>query len=358
MTYKHSLRALRIACVVGTVLLVTAAAGPSAQAAIPESNPKFQVEWNLAEILIQAYDRTDWSPVTTSLLSNPGDEENAKVFLVPLALGNAFLNRYGLWRDPADSERALQYLEAVAGGYALWNRRLLTPTIAHALVVSVDRMHVRCDDDWDLPVVQRKRAANLWKNVKSILREEAGYRLDRAPSETRETLCLEEESRAEADGWEAALFADAAGFLDDDAQAPAWNDRTVQLVQSAASHPGHGCGSDPDDGDAARLALRQVTLSHRAARPHTVLKFRPVVDELVRISDRDDSADAMDKSAEFRKQPTKPVPVMTTGSDLLQAVQDSKNLVYYVLATYLSHLPDVSECSDTRHMMPEVGEVR
>jgi hypothetical protein len=49
---------------------------------------------------------------------------------------------------------------------------------------------------------------------------------------------------------------------------------------------------------------------------------------------------------------------MTTGSDLLQAVQDSKNLVYYVLATYLSHLPEVSECSETRHTMPEADEVR
>jgi hypothetical protein len=339
-------------------LLASAAASPAGQSAIPESSPKFQVEWNLADVLIEAYDRTDWSPVTTSLLSNPGDEENAKVFLVPLALGNAFLNRYGMWKDPADSERALQYFEAVADGYALWNRRLLTPTITHALVVSVDRMHVRCDDHWDLPVVQRKRAANLWKNVKSILREEAGYRLDRAPSETNEALCLEEESRAEADGWEAALFADAASFLEDEAEAPAWDDRTGQLVQNAAAHAGHGCGSELGDGDAALLALRQVTLSHRAARPRTVLKFRPVVDELVKISDRDDSADAMDKSAEFRKQPVKPVPVMTTGSDLLQAVQNSKNLVYSVLATYLSHLPEVSECSETRHTMPEVGEVR
>jgi hypothetical protein len=339
-------------------LFASAAASLAGQSAIPESSPKFQVEWNLAEILIDAYDRTDWSPVTTSLLSNPGDEENAKVFLVPLALGNAFLNRYGLWKDPVDSERALQYLEAVANGYDLWSRRLLTPTIAHALTVSVDRMHPRCDDQWDLPVAQRKRAANLWKSVKAILRDEVGYRLDRAPSETSEALCLAEESRAEADGWEAALFADASGFLDDDPAAPAWDDRTAQLVQSAAAHPGHGCGTDPDDGDAARLALRQVTLSHRAARPRTVLKFRPVVDELVKISDRDDSVDAMDKSAEFRKQPTKPVPVMTTGSDLLQAVQDSKNLVYYVLATYLSHLPEVSECSETRHTMPEADEVR
>ena len=339
-------------------MLASAAASPAGQSAVPESSPKFQVEWNLGDVLIEAYDRTDWSPVTASLLSNPGDEGNAKVFLVPLALGNAFLNRYGLWKDPTDSERGLQYLEAVADGYVLWNRRLLTPTITHALVVSVDRMHARCDDNWDLPAAQRKRAANLWKKVKSILREEAGYRLDRAPSETSEALCLEEESGAEADGWEATLFADAAGFLEDEAEAPAWGNRSIQLVQNAAAHPGHGCGTDPEDGDAALLALRQVTLSHRAARPHTVLKFRPVVDELVKISERDDSADAMDQSAEFRKQPTKPVPVMTVGSDLLQAVQDSKHLVYYVLATYLSHLPDVSECSDTRHTMPEVGEVR
>src|SRR6476660_9240877 len=144
MKNNPSLRALyRTVSVVGVPLHENVGAVNAAESAIPEGNPPAipQVVWSASDILIETYGTTDWSQVTTSLLSNPEGPDNAKIFLIPLALGNSFLNRYCIWKDASDSEKALQYLEAVAHGFRLWERRALTPMITHSLVISVNRMH-------------------------------------------------------------------------------------------------------------------------------------------------------------------------------------------------------------------------
>jgi hypothetical protein len=337
MKNKLSLRALLFtASITGVLLLARVGAIDAAESAIPEGNPpqRPQVVWNAPDILIETYGTTDWSQVTSSLLSNPDDAGNAKVFLIPLALGNAFLNRFAIWKDESDSERALQYFESAAEGHRLWEKRLLTPMIAHVLIVSVNRMHKVCDDHWDLPAVQRKRASVLWKNVKAIVKAEADYRLSGDPGD----------GSGPANAWDAALFADAASFLPDDPQATAWEQRSRQLLYTSLD------------------------------RGTTVVTFRPVIDELSREADSDlddpgwnlpaDHSEVV-KETRIRRafrgyswKPIRPVPVMTTGSDLVEAVANSKNLLDYVLDNYLSRIPSNTSCSEVRYSMPEVGEVQ
>lgn len=357
MKNKLFLRSLLCtASITGVLLLARVGAIDAAESAIPEGNPpqRPQVVWNAPDILIETYGTTDWSQVTSSLLSNPDDAGNAKVFLIPLALGNAYLNRYGIWKDESDSERALQYFESATEGHRLWEKRLLTSMIAHVLVVSVNRMHKLCDDHWDLPAVQRKRASVLWKNVKAIVKAEADYRLSGDPSG----------GSGPANVWEAALFADATSFLPDDPQATAWEQRSRQLLYTSL---------DLQDSDAL-FVPRQITLPDRIAGGTTVVTFRPVIDELSREADSDlddprwnlpaDHSEVV-KETRIRRafrgyswKPGRPVPVMTTGSDLVDAVENSKNLLDYVLDNYLSRIPSNTSCSEVRYSMPEVGEVQ
>jgi len=357
MKNNLSLRALyRTVSMLGILLLTHAGVVKAAESAIPEGNPPTfpQVVWNAPDILIETYGTTDWSQVTSSLLSNPERPDNAKVFLIPLALGNSFLNRYGIWRDDSDSERALQYFEAVTDGFRLWEKRALTPMITHSLVISVNRMHKVCDDHWDLPPVQRKRASVLWKNVKALLKQEAEYWL------TGHTGYGSDE----ADAWDAALFADAASFLADDPQAAAWDERSRQLSYTSLNLP---------DADSLFVG-RQVTLPSGNAAGTIVVPFQPVIDELSRDADSEvdeapwklpaDHSDIV-KETRVRKglrgllwKPTHPVPVMTIGRDLLDAIENSRNVMDYMLANSLFHVPPTSSCSSVRYSMPEEGEVQ
>jgi hypothetical protein len=357
MKNNLSLRALyRTVSMVGILLLAHVGAINAGESAIPEGNSPHapQVTWNVSDVLIETYGATDWSQVTSSLLSNPEGPDNAKVFLIPLALGNSFLNRYGIWKDDSDSEKALQYFEAVTDGFRLWEKRALTPMITHSLVISVNRMRKVCDDHWDLPPVQRKRASVLWKNVKALLKQEADYWL------TGHTGYGSDE----ADAWDAALFTDAASFLPDDPQAAAWDERSRQLSYTSLNLP------DPD----SLFVVRQVTLPSGVADGTIVVPFRPVIDELSREagSELDEApwklpADHSDvvKETRIRKglrgllwKPTPPVPVMTIGRDLLDAIDNSRNLMYYVLANSLFQVPATSSCSEVRYTMPEDGEVQ
>jgi hypothetical protein len=357
MNNKHSLRALlHTVSFAGVLLLAHVGAINASEAAIPEGNPPKlpQVVWNAPDILIETYGTTDWSQVTSSLLSNPDNASNAKVFLIPLALGNAYLNRYGIWKDESDSEKALQYFESVTEGRQLWEKRLLTPMIAHVLIISVNRMHKICDDHWDLPAVQRKRASVLWENVKAIVKAEADYRLLGDPGD----------GSVGVNAWDAALFADATSFLPDDPQAAAWSEKARQLLYTSLNLP------DPD----TLFVPRQVTLPSRIGGGATVVTFRPVIDELSKEADSEvddpawnlpaDHSDIV-KETRIRKafrgyswKPIRPVPVMTTGNDLLEAVENSKSLLDYVLDNYLSHFPANSSCSEVRYTMPEDGEVQ
>lgn len=406
MKNKHSLRSLlRTASIAGILLLAHVGAINAAESAIPEGHLHPHVDWNVTDFLIETYGTTDWSQVMSSILSNPEVAGNAKIFLIPLALGNAFLNRYGVWKDASDSEKALQYFEAVTVSYQIWRKRPLTPMIAHALVISVNRMHKHCDDYWDLPRVQRKRASVLWKKVKVLLKEEADYRLTGNSPGTGFDSCSTGDTNAAADAWEAALFAAAASFLPDDPQATAWDENARQLAYDSTSRP-----SGPSDESGTCTMTRELTLSDDRFRPspkvvgtrlflqkHGALAYRiagrpvpaefnPTIDDLSERSDSDrddlswlvptdpDGAGApvapvvdsnLDKEAAFRKafpgclwRPTQPVPVMTTGSDLLEAIQNSKNVLYYVLTSYLWHFPAESQCPEVRYTMPEDGEVQ
>jgi hypothetical protein len=357
MKNKTSLRALLCpASIVGILLLSHVGAINAVESAIPEGNPPElpQVVWNAPDILIETYGTTDWSQVTSSLLSNPDDAGNPKVFLIPLALGNAFLNRYGIWKDESDSEKALQYFEAVTEGHRLWEKRLLTPMIAHFLVVSVNRMHKLCDDHWDLPAVQRKRASVLWKSVKGILEVEAADRLSGDP----------EYGGGTANAWEAALFADAASFLSADPRTTAWEEKSRRLLYASLNFT---------DGDTL-FVVRQVTLPYRITGHPVIVEFRAIIDELSRELDSevDDPAwnlpadhSEVVKETRIRRafrgypwKPTPPVPVMTTGSELLEAIENSRNLLEFVLDNYLSRIPANMSCSEVRYSMPEDGEVQ
>jgi hypothetical protein len=389
MKNNRSLRSLlRTASIAGILLLARVGAINAAGSAIPEGSLYPHVDWNVTDFLIETYGTTDWSQVTSSIFSNPEVAGNEKIFLIPLALGNAYLNRYGVWEDASDSEKALQYFEAVTSSYRIWTNRPLTPMIAHALVISVNRMHGHCDDHWDLPPVQRKRASVLWKNVKVILKDEADYRLTRNPPEIAFDSCSTADANATADAWEAALFAAAASFLPDDPQATAWDENARQLADNSTSR-----SSGASDEPGACAVTRELTLSDRFRPSPRVMgmrrflqkqgalvyriaglpvpaEFNPTVEGLSETDPEGSAAlvapaidSNLDKEAAFRKafpgylwNPTQPVPVMTTGRDLLEAIQNSKDFLYYVLVSYLRHFPAESQCPEVRYTMPEDGD--
>ena len=358
MKNKHSLRALlSTASIAGVLLLAHVGAINAADAAIPE------VLWN-SDFLIETYGPTDWSQVTSSVVSHPDDPDSAKVFLIPLALGNAFIDRYEVLGDESDSERALQYFLAVTGGHWIWEKDLMAPVIAHALVVSVNRMRRPCAEFRDLPRVQRKRAGVLWSEIKSILKSEADYRLAVSSSE----------ATGGPNAWDAALFADAATFLPDDANATAWNDRARELVYTSLNPSDDPLLANGDEIEEILLARRQVTLPARSTGEPILVTFRPIIDELSVEGDPEadypewkvpaDHSDIV-KVTRLRKsfrryvsKPVAPVPVMTPGSDLVEAVQNSKSVLYSVLASSVSHLPTEPECQEVLYTMPEDGEVQ
>src|SRR5213592_2706458 len=97
-------------------------------------------------VLVDTYGSTDWTQLTSYLVTHPDDAGNPNVFVIPLSLGNVFLNRYEASADLGDLNRALPYFEWVANYYGLWKERWLTPAVAHYLAVSVNRLRGSCDE--------------------------------------------------------------------------------------------------------------------------------------------------------------------------------------------------------------------
>jgi hypothetical protein len=411
MKNEHSLRSLLCtAWIAGILLFAHVGAIDAAEFAIPEGNRDElrKAEWRVMDILIETYGATDWSLVTTHLLSHSDDAGNPNIFVIPISLGNAFLNRYELSKDRSDSEKALQHFEEVTEGYALWKKRWLTPAVVHYLVISVNRMHRRCDDHWDLPAVQRKRASVLWKRVQEILKEEADYRLTVNLPYFPYESCFTGDTKAEENAWEAALFAVAANFLPEDPQATAWDEKARQLAYNSITRP-----SDPPDKSGIKTCTvaEDLTLSNHGLAPNPYytaatiflmtqgalpykLAGRPIPEEFTHnlqgLSEKyssylradmtwnvpaDPDGDGtlfplvldpkVEEAAAFRKasqgylwKPTEPVAVMGTGIDLWEAVQNSKVLFYYLAGSYLWHSPFESPCFDVRYSMPADGEVQ
>ena len=360
------------------------------------------------EVLIETYGTTDWSSVESHVLSHADDAGNPNIFMIPISLGNAYLNRYEFTRAPSDSASALQYFEAAAANYPFWKNGWLTPAVVEYLVISVNRMHKLCDDHWDLPVAQRKRAAVLWKTVKKILKEEADFRLTLdlpwAPHES----CFTGDTKAEENAWEAALFAVATNFLADDLHANAWDRKARQLAYDAITRP-----SDPPDESGIKTCTvaEDLTLSNHGLAPNPYytgatlflmtqgalaykLADRPIPDEFTHnvrelaaqyksyldedlswrlpsdpegdgtifplvLDSQLEKAIVLKKSLQgYLWKPTAPVAVMGTGSDLWEAIQNSKVVFYYLIGSYLWHAPVKSPCSGIRYPMPVFGEVR
>jgi len=278
----------------------------------------------------------------------------------------------------------------------------------HALVISVNRVQKQCEDHWDLPLVQRKRALVLWKKVKAILKEEADFRLTvelpYAPYES----CFTGDTKAEENAWEAALFATGANFLPDDPQAAVWEEKARQLAYNSITRPSdppdkfglktctvaedltlsnHGLAPNPYYTAATLFLLTQGALAYRLADRAIPEEFTHNVRELSEKYDSylgddlswtvpaDPEGDGtvfplvfdsrLEKKIVFRKalegylwKPTKPVAVMGTGSDLWEAVQNSKVVLYYLMGSYLWHFPAKSTCFEVRFKMPANGEVQ
>jgi hypothetical protein len=49
---------------------------------------------------------------------------------------------------------------------------------------------------------------------------------------------------------------------------------------------------------------------------------------------------------------------MSTGSELWEAIQNSKVVLYYLMSSYLWRFPPQSPCFDVRFKMPADGEVQ
>jgi hypothetical protein len=411
MNNKHSLRSLLHTVSISGALLF-AHLGSVAFAESLDFDGKQEAlrkaEWKVMDILVETYGATDWSQVTERLLANPDDAGNPNIFVIPIALGNGFLNRFEASKDPSDSDQALRYFESVTGQYPLWKERWLTPSVVHALVISVNRVQTHCDQYSALPPVQRRRALILWRKVKAILKEEADYRLTVELPYTPYDSCFTGDTKAEENAWEAALFAAAANFLPDDPQAATWDEKARQLAYDAITRP-----SDPPDKSGIKTCTvaEDLTLSNHGFSPNPYytgatlflltqgalayrLADRPIPEEFTHnfqeLSEKYDSylgddlswtlpADPegdgtifplvfdsrLEKEAVFRKlsrgylwKPTPPVAVMGTGTDLWEAVQNSKVVLYYLMGSYLWHFPSKSPCSELRFKMPADGEVQ
>ncbi len=415
MKNRHAHHASLLAASIVGILLATHAGGATAAIEPPGLGDKKaglkKVERKIMNVLIETYADTDWSRVIDHMTSHPEDGGNPNTMVIPLSLGNVFLNRYEKAKSASDYERALQNFEWVAEKYDLWKSRWLTPAVVQYLVVSVDRIRKACHESVNLPepwTPRHKRVNVLWKKVKSILKREADYRLTvelpYAPYES----CFTGDTKAEENAWESALFAGAANFLPDDPQASAWDGRARQLAYNSITRP-----SDPPDSAGIKTCTvaEDLTLSNHGLTPNPYyagatlflltqgalpyrLAGRPVPEEFthnvaglvekytsylgsdlswnVPSDPEGDGAlfplvfdSRLEKEAVLRKglqgylwKPTPPVPVMGTGSDLWEAIQNSKVVLYYLMGSYLWHFPSHAECFDVRYTMPEDGEVQ
>jgi len=362
-----------------------------------------KAERKVIQVLIDTYGGTDWSQVTDHLDSYPDDAGNPNVMVVPLSLGNAYLNRYHAMGDAGDFDRALQYFELVAGKHELWGKRWLTPGVVHYLVVSVNRLRKDCEDYTPLPQVPRKRIKVLWKKVLRILKLEADFRLTVELPYAPYISCFTGDTKAEENAWEATLFAAASNFLPDDPAAAAWDEKARLLAYNAITRPSdppdksgtktctvgedltlsnHGLSPNPYYAGATLFLLTQGALTYRLTNRAIPEEFTHNIEEfyvkytsylsgdLSWLVPSDPEGDAtlfpfrfdskLEKEAVTQKvirgylwKPTKPVPVMGTGSDLWEAIQNSKVVFYYLMSSYLWQVPSPSPCYEVRFKQPK-----
>jgi hypothetical protein len=362
-----------------------------------------KAERKVIQVLIDTYGATDWSQVTDHLDSYPDDAGNPNVMLIPLSLGNAYLNRSEATGNVNDYEQAFQYFELVADKHKLWGKRWLTPAVVHYLAVSVDRVRKECDDYTRLPGVPRKRIKVLWKKVLRILKLEADFRLKVDLPYAPYVSCFTGDTKAEENAWEATLFAAAASFLPDDPDAAAWDEKARLLAYNAITRPSdppdksgtktctvgedltlsnHGLSPNPYYAGATLFLLTQGALTYRLTdRPipeeftHNIQEFYAkytsyLSGDLSWLVSSDPEGDGtlfplwfdsgLEREAVKQKairgylwKPTMPVPVMSTGSELWEAIQNSKVVLYYLMSSYLWRFSSPSPCYEVRFKEPK-----
>jgi hypothetical protein len=157
--------------------------------------------------LEQMYSESDWSTFRDAIARDPGGDDNAELMLIPVSLGNVYLNDYELRRSRSDFERGFGAIEWVAVNDQLWGGRRASGTVVAYLELSLTRLADECDVG-----SAAGRVAALKDRVDEILSREAAGRLMNGVSDS-------EASEAAADS--AALFGAAASFLPD-ASSTSW----------------------------------------------------------------------------------------------------------------------------------------
>ncbi|MEX0879597.1 MAG: hypothetical protein WD451_07690, partial [Thermoanaerobaculia bacterium] len=346
----------------------------------------------IMDTLVQSYGATDWSAVVEGLVARPWDPTNPNIMVIPLSLGNVYLNRYETGGDVANFEMALFYVEWTADNYWVWGQRWLTPAVAQYLAVSLLRL--RAHETAGV----HDRIDALWEQTAVILVQEADARLladlpyrnspgvgNSDPYDSAVTG----DTRAEENAWEAGILAAASSFLPDHPHAGAWDQKARQLAYDAitrASDPpdafgvktttvsedftlaNHGSFPSPYYMAATLFLLSQGALSYQlAGRPvpeefqHNVpelfAKYRTYVDAELRWTVPSDphgdatlfpltldpdfeAAIVLQKAASgYLWEPTGPVTQVSWGPDLWRAIQNSKVVLYYLMGSYFWHVP-------------------
>lgn len=401
MKNKHSHRASSIAFSFAGLLLLfqsVARAAVEPPGLIDKTADLRQAELKVMDVLVDTYSDTDWSAVADHIRSFPDDGGNPNVMVIPLSLGNVFLNRYEKRKNASDFELALLHFESVAKQYPAWKARWLTPGVVQYLVVSVHRLRNQCEPFDPLPQSGwHKRVEKLWKIVKKILKEEVEFRLTIDLPHLPYESCFTGDTKAEENAWEAALFAAAANFLPDEPQAEVWEKKARQLAYNAITRPSdppdmegvktctvqedlvlsnHGYAPNPYYAGATLSLLAQAALTYRLTGHPIPEEFLHNVPELAAkyssylgvdlswsvssdpegdgslfplVFDQDLEKKAAGKksSAGYLWKPTRKTLVMGTGSDLWEAIQNSKVVLYYLMTSYLWHFPP-SGCYEMR----------
>jgi hypothetical protein len=410
MKNKHSHRASSIVTSFAALFLLIhggARAAVEPPGLIDKTTELRPTELKVMDVLLETYADTDWSAVAEHIRSFPEDGGNPNVMVIPLSLGNVLLNRYEKKKNASDFELALLHFESVAKQYPAWKARWLTPGVVQYLGVSVHRLRNECEPYVAMPSPGwHKRVERLWKDVKRILKQEADFRLTIDLPHLPYESCFTGDTKAEENAWEAALFAAAANFLPADSQAAVWEQRARQLAYDAITRPSdppdaagvktctveedlmlsnHGYAPNPYYAGATLALLAQGALTYRLTGHPIPDEFMHNVPELYSKyssylaadltwnvpsdpegdgslfpllfnPDLEKKAVSKKASAGYLWKPTQKALVMGTGSDLWEAIQNSKVVLYYLMTSYLWHFPP-SGCYEMRLKEPVEGQV-
>ena len=348
-------------------------------------------ERRIMDSLAQSYGATNWSAVEDRMRSNPSDDGNANLAVIPISLANVFLQRYATEGGADDLDRTIRYLESAADEYPLWGRRWLTPAVAQYFALTTLRLRAYETG------AEHDRIFALWRRAQEILEVEADsklnadlpYRDHRSDGGDEYDSSTSGNTRAEENAWEAALLAGAANFLSDRPHAEAWDRKARELAYDAITTPSdgpdssgiktttvppnfqlanHGYFPNPYYMGATMFLLCQGALSYRlSGHPvpdefgHNVVAlfttYRSLVDSELRwtvTSDPDGDATffplpydpdferqivLQKEAAGFLAVPVREVTWIGWGDDLWAAVQNAKVVMYYLMGSYLWHVP-------------------